>query len=275
MPTLRMVIFALFALSTVQVAAEPRSGVAQAAGTSGQDCTSSAPQVVDDIYQQVLERPADQASAGLTRALVAGRTTVRDIVAQLAKSPEHADRFYWRPAAGAVYKGIMRRDPSQDEQRDILADLKSRRRSFPQVVAAIAERAESNPEDRVRILYRGLLGREADPQGLQAFTERAKRDGLQTVAQSIASSPEYRQHVGDDGMTDQQEAAYTTALRELYEHVLGRAPDPAGLRDLTRIAVSSGFDAVVDAMVKSEEYERLYGENVVPGRNVRYCGATR
>jgi Ca2+-binding EF-hand superfamily protein len=268
-------------LSRAEVVGNERSAVArtpsnpQAAGTSGQDCTSNAAEVVDDVYQQVLERSADQASAGLTQALIAGRMSVRDIVTQLAKSPEHADRFFWRPAATALYRTVMQRDPSQNELRDIMTDLRSRRGGVPGVVAGIAGRAESNPEDAVRILYRGLLGREADPEGLRGFTERARRDGIDAVARAIADSPEYRQRAGSDGMPDEHEAAYTNTVRSLYRHVLGRDPDAEGLRNLTRIATTNGFDAVVDAMVGSTEYERLVGPNGVPGRNVRYCGTTR
>ncbi|MGH9346065.1 MAG: phycobilisome rod-core linker polypeptide [Vicinamibacterales bacterium] len=197
--------------------------VAQATGQS-RECEPNPARVVDDIYQQVLERSADQASAGMTRALAAGRMTVRDLVAQLAKSPEHAEQFFWKPAVTA--------------------------------------------------LYRRQLGREPDPEGLRSFTELARRDGLDAVERALLASPEFQRRGTTAGPSGSFAQEYEAAVRSLYRHLLGRDPDPAGLRDLTQIAQTRDFDAVVDRMLASREYQQLYGDHVVPGRGVRYCGPT-
>ncbi len=256
-------------------AANPRASTpTPAAVASDQDCTSSAAQVVDDIYKQVLERPADQSTAAVTQDLAAGRTTVREIVAGVAKSPEHAARFFWRPVVSTVYRQVMRREASDDELRQGAADLASGQR-LHEFVARVATRAANNSEDAVRILYQRLLGREPDESGLRAYTDMAQRDGIEGVARSIVNSPEYRQAVRAGRVANADAAAYETAVRTLYRHVLGRDPDPNGLQDLTRIAVERNFDLVVDRMVASTEYDRLFGDNVVPGRNIRYCGTSR
>lgn len=94
------------------VARDSRTGSARtgAVGTAGQgNCESNAAKIVDDIYQQVLERPADQASAGMTQALASGQTRVREIVVQLAKSEEHAGRYFWHPVTTTVYRQILNR----------------------------------------------------------------------------------------------------------------------------------------------------------------------
>ena len=249
----------------------PPSATAAAQG----NCIASAPQVVDDVYQQVLERPADQASAGLAQELAAGRVTVRDIVAQVAKSPEHAERFYWQPIISAVYRQVMKRDANQQELRETAANLAAGQRQLPDVIARVARRAADNDEDAVRILYRRLLGREADPEGLRGFTDQARREGIESVARDLVASAEYKQRAGSAGVLGEDTAAYEAAVRALYRHVLGRDPDPNGLRSLTQVAAGRGFDAVVDRMVASSEYERLFGNNVVPGRGVRYCGASQ
>jgi hypothetical protein len=240
------------------------------------DCVDNAARIVDDIYQQVLERPADPASAGLTQALDGGRMTVRDIVAELAKSEEHASRYYWHPIASSLYRQMLNRDPSAQELQEMTADLMAGRgAAMLEVIARTARRAAANDEDAVRILYRRLLGREADEQGLRDFTELARREGIETVARQIAASREYRQRNGIANTVPDERNAYESAVRSLYRHVLGRDPDPPGLQDLTRIAASSGFEAVVDRMVMSPEYERSYGTSVVPGTKVRYCGRSR
>ena len=195
-------------------------------GTTGrQDCTASAPQVVDDVYQQVLERSADEASGAMTQALASGRMTVRDVVRELATSPEHAERFFWQPS--------------------------------------------------VQNLYRTLLGRDADPEGLQVFTAKARTSGLGAAQRDIMASPEYQQKGTSAGAPTDSTAAYEAGVRSLYRHLLGRDPDPVGLRDLTQTAMRNNFDAVIDRMLTSAEYQRLVGDNGVPGRTITYCGPTR
>lgn len=246
-----------------------------AATTQQGNCTTSAPEVVDDIYKQVLERRADNASAGLTQELAAGRMTVRDIVAQVAKSDEHAARFYWEPVASSIYRQMLQRDPSQRELRDAASQLAAGQRRMPEAIARIARRASNSDEEAVRMLYRRFLGRDADPEGLRGFTDHARREGIESVAREIVSSAEYRQRTGAGGTPPEDSAAYEAAVRALYRHVLGRDPDQAGLRDLTQIATASGFDAVVDRMVGSREYEQLFGTSVVPGTGQRYCGSSQ
>jgi Ca2+-binding EF-hand superfamily protein len=196
-------------------------------GTAAQgDCVPNAARLVDDIYQQVLERSADRSSAPLTEGLAAGRLTIRDIVRQVASSPEHGERFFWQPA--------------------------------------------------VRTLYQRLLGREPDPQGLRTYTDMARREGIPTVRQAIVGSDEYRRHAAARTATPADDtAAYEAGVRLLYRHLLGRDADPEGLQNLTAIAARDGFDAVIDRIISSEEYERLFGNDVVPGRGARYCGPTK
>ena len=64
-----------------------------------QPCTTDAPRVVDQLYRHILERAADAGGANWAQQLQTGQVTVRDVVAQLAKSEEHSQRF-WRQEAG-------------------------------------------------------------------------------------------------------------------------------------------------------------------------------
>ena len=241
---------------------------------AGENCEDNAARIVDDIYKQVLERSADPASAGFTESLGAGRTTVRDIVAQLAKSDEHATRYFWQPMVTTVYQKMLNRDPSQDELQQAVADLASGRRQIVDVIARSARRSVNSDEDAVRLLYRVLLDREPDPDGLRGHTERARRDGIESVGRSIVASPEYRQkNRASLGTIDEE--AYQRAVRTVYRHVFARDPEPWMTQRLAQMAVSSGFDALVDAMIASPEYQQQYGDDVIPGRGVRYCGPVR
>lgn len=122
-----------------------------------QPCTPDARRVVDELYRHMLERAADPGSATWVNRLQSG-TTVREIVREIAKSSEHAQRFY-NPGEGAV--------------------------AHERAVAA---------------LYRHILGRQPDPGGLRTYTQIAMNQGLGPVVDSIVSSREYDQNFGDFGV---------------------------------------------------------------------------
>jgi Ca2+-binding EF-hand superfamily protein len=125
-----------------------------------QPCTSDADSTLDAIYRQVLERPAGGEGSARAEQLRNGQTTVREIIRDVAKSPEHLQRFM----------------PANDR-----------------------------------------------PQ----------------------------------------------AVTNLYRHLLGRAPDPAGLNTHVQSRVS--LAALVDTFIDSPEYQQKFGDDVVPGGNRRYC----
>ena len=115
-----------------------------------QPCTSDADSTVDAIYRQVLERAAGGEGNARAEQLRSGQTSVREIVRDVAKSPEHLQRFL--PA--------------------------------------------NNRPQAVTNLYRHLLGREPDPAGLNSHVQG--RDSLAALADSFINSQEYQQKFGND-----------------------------------------------------------------------------
>jgi Ca2+-binding EF-hand superfamily protein len=114
-----------------------------------QPCTTDARRVVDELYRHMLERAADRGSADWVTKLQAG-TTVRDIVRAIAKSPEHAQRFY-NPGEGAVaheravatlYRHILGRQPDQGGLRTFTQVAMNE--GLSPVVDAIVNSAEYN-----------------------------------------------------------------------------------------------------------------------------------
>ncbi len=83
-----------------------------------QPCTTDARQVVNELYRHILERSADAGSQGWVDRLNSG-STVREIVRQIAQSPEHMSRFHNagegatanRNAVGTLYRHILARQP--------------------------------------------------------------------------------------------------------------------------------------------------------------------
>jgi hypothetical protein len=83
-----------------------------------QPCTTDARQVVNELYRHMLERSPDAGSQGWVDRLNSG-TTVREIVRQIAQSPEHMQRFFNggegatanRNSVGTLYRHILGRQP--------------------------------------------------------------------------------------------------------------------------------------------------------------------
>ena len=258
---MRMLILlsAILAVTTPAAAQEP--------------CRASAPQVVDDIYKQILERPADPASAELTQALASGRMNVRDVVAAVSKSPEYEARFFWPPIVTAVYRQILQRPPTAAELQSAATALADRSSTPADFVAHVATRAVNNNPDAIRMLYRRLLGRDPDADGFRAYTAMAEREGLAAVTQSIVASPEYRARSTPAGIPLQDMDGYEESVRRLYRHVLGRQADEEGLRTFAELAAVYGVKGPVDRMISSPEYGQRYGENGIPGRrDGQFCG---
>lgn len=91
-----------------------------------QPCTTDANHVVSELYRHMLERSTDSGSAHWVQQLQSGRMTVRDVVRDIAKSPEHTQRF-WRTeageetpyfrAVGTLYRHILGRQPDASGAR--------------------------------------------------------------------------------------------------------------------------------------------------------------
>ena len=237
-----------------------------------QPCVADPAQVVDAVFGQVLDRPADPGSAEMTQALASGRATVRDIVAHVAGSPEYEARFFWPPLVAAAYRQVLQRGPTDGEMREAALGLAGGHLSPPEFIARLATRAANNDPNAIRMVYRRLLGRDPDPDGLAAYTSIAQRDGLGAVTESIVSSPEYRQRATATGMPLQSMDGYAESIRAMYRHVLGREADPGGMRALIELASVYGPREPVHRMLTSPEYQQRYGPNGIPGTNHVFCG---
>lgn len=114
-----------------------------------QPCTTDARQVIEQVYRQVLERSAD-AGASVWVDRLNNRTTVREIVRGIAKSPEHLQRF------------------GNQARENVVVDI-----------------------------YRHLLNRGPEAEGLKNAVDLVSRRGVQPLIDQIMDSQEYRQQFGD------------------------------------------------------------------------------
>ena len=136
---------------------------------------------------------------------------------------------------------------------------------------ASAQNCTSDARQVVDAIYRQVLERGAN--GGEANTWINQLSGGQTtvreLVENIAQSPEHRQRF----LPGDSEGSRRNAVTTLYRHLLGREPDPGGLQAHVDLHNRNDIDAVIASLISSAEYQQKYGENVVPGQNVRYCGA--
>lgn len=120
-----------------------------ALASAQQPCTTDARRVVNELYRHMLERQADPASAQWVQELQGGRSTVREIVRNIANSEEHTQRFHMADSADAaayqrsvsdLYRHILGRQPDAIGLR-VHADF-ARRQGLPATINRIVDSAE-------------------------------------------------------------------------------------------------------------------------------------
>ena len=120
-------------------------------------------------------------------------------------------------------------------------------------------------------LYRHMLERGADTSSADWVAKLQAGTTVREIVRAIATSAEHEQRFYNPG---EGEVAHQRAVATLYRHILGRQADAAGLRTFSQTAANNGFDAVVNAILNSAEYNQNFGDWGVPGSGgIRYCGS--
>ena len=134
---------------------------------------------------------------------------------------------------------------------------------------ASAQNCTTDARQVVNAIYRQVL--ERSPNGTEATPLVTRLSSGQStvreIVESVVMSDEYRSRFVPGGSDEQRRHAVSM----LYRHVLGREADAGGLQahvDLSRRSP----EAVVTSLISSTEYQQKFGEQTVPGQNVRYCG---
>jgi len=95
-------------------------------------------------------------------------------------------------------------------------------------------------------LYRAVLGRDADPSGLNAMVDNIQRGNMEPAVQGLFDSSEFRGSRGA-GQPDQ-------VLDRLYRGLLNRAPDAAGIRAFLPRIERQQYTSVVFEIMASPEF---------------------
>jgi Ca2+-binding EF-hand superfamily protein len=119
-------------------------------------------------------------------------------------------------------------------------------------------------------LYQRVLERPAGRDGDVVVQRLAAGDrSVRDIVRQLALSREYMQRFVRTGSETERRASAAA----FYRHLLGREAEPGGLQAHTEGLRTTSVDAVVDAFLNSDEYREQFGDDRVPGTQVRYCGA--
>jgi hypothetical protein len=198
------------------------------------------PRFVNQLYLDLLDRPADAASlAALTRLLARG--TSRTAVAHgILASTELQSRV-----VGIFYQEYLVRDVDPASLTTML-DMLGSGATFDQIQALILGSDEyfalagSFNEGFLNALYQDILGREVDPAGLVSLTAALEGGTTRTqVATLVLGSEEAR----------------TRALQGLYQQFLHREAGPTRLAELVK-ALQGGtrWEEIIATILGSDEY---------------------
>jgi hypothetical protein len=168
--------------------------------------------VVETTFRQIRNAaPEREQVQTIARNLAERRQTLDDVA--IAFATEEAQSQNPDTAVIAMYKRLLGRDPTE---ADVAHFRERMQREGPQAVAttlvtspeyrqrfgrnAVPAQGASPYEQSVQTLYRHLLGRDADPQGLAQFTRVVIESGFDAAVDQIVASPEYREKYGDQGV---------------------------------------------------------------------------
>jgi hypothetical protein len=168
--------------------------------------------VVETTFRQIRNAaPEREQVQTLARSLAERRQTLDDVA--IAFATEEAQSQNPDTAVIAMYKRLLGRDPTE---ADVAHFRERMQREGAQAVAttlvtspeyrqrfgrnAVPAQGTSPYEQSVHTLYRHLLGRDADPQGLAQFTRVVSEAGFDAAVDQVMASPEYREKYGDDGV---------------------------------------------------------------------------
>lgn len=126
-------------------------------------------------------------------------------------------------------------------------------RQAPLAQAPPTEAIDTREELVAASLFRAILAREPDAQWLAAAAEQVRRNETRDQIRSLLASPEFsarRRTVSPEGL-----------LRDFYLGLLGREPDPSGMRTYRDEMHAGKFEEVIVDILSSNEFrERVARE---------------
>lgn len=135
----------------------------------------------------------------------------------------------------------------------------------PFLVPAASAYPKEQAKALLRQAYCRVLERPVDDDGLIEFGKALQ--GGKTVKQLILDLVNSQEHQNkfydDDKLGD--------SVAKLFDHLLARPADDGGLKAWKRVMREQGYEAVVDGLINSKEYNDKFGDHKVPGDGREGC----
>jgi hypothetical protein len=200
------------------------------------------------VYLDVLNRAPDASGLQSYSSLLASGSSRQSVAAIVFASGESAGL-----RATEVYANTLHRAPDPGGLAAATASLANglTDTQLAGVFVTSTEYAANDGGDANQVfvaqVYRDLLGREADPGGLETFTRQLDLGVLSRAkaVDFIQHSPEY----------------YSVVVTGLYQEVLGRAPDASGLASTTVFLSSHTALETRSELTSSDEYFSNRGQS--------------
>jgi hypothetical protein len=125
------------------------------------------------------------------------------------------------------------------------ADLQRQRQSQS------ASMSTADAEAVAGLLYQGILGREADSEGLRSNATGIRRGSLEAVVRGLVESDEFANGTGQKSPRQ--------ILNQFYRGLLGRSPDSAGVNAFMPRMDRAQYVSVVMEIVNSNEFQNNLG----------------
>ena len=121
------------------------------------------------------------------------------------------------------------------------------------------DRVSGSAAEVIMATHQRVLKRAPEAGDLVAGS-RALQQGstLQAIIAELAKSPEFRAEV------QKKSGSLETAVRLSYDRLLARPPDKTDLVELARVIEHQGWDAAVDKLIYSREFNHRFGVYTVP-----------
>lgn len=147
--------------------------------------------IIDDLYQRVLGRPADQEGKDYWLGVLASGVRVEDVGVQFYGSREYFDKMGGpEPFVRALYENLLHREPDGDGLDYWVSMLEGRRALPPDVAEGFYLSIESRM-DRVARLYQTILGRGPDRTGQQHWAQQLLTTDDVLLAVELSVSDEF------------------------------------------------------------------------------------
>jgi len=147
--------------------------------------------LLDDLYQRVLGRPADDEGKRYWLGVLASGTRIEDVGALFYGSEEYVEAAgTLEDYVGLLYDNLLHREPDPSGSRYWVGMLRSGAATPPQVARGFYASKESRL-DRVARLYERFLGRQPDAAGQAHWADQLLRTDDIVLAVELSLSDEF------------------------------------------------------------------------------------